>query len=80
MTKLKTLTDMMNDDSVLKELVDKVVMDAYISGMEKGAKELEAKQSYIDGLEKEIGRLQKRILNKDEYILELGNQICNCGI
>lgn len=59
MTKLKTLTEMMNDDSVLKELVEKLVMDAYIRGLEEGA--------------------QKAQKEKDEYILELESQICNCG-
>ena len=52
MAKLKTLTDMMNDDSVLKELVEKLVMDAYIRGLEEGAQK--EKDKYILELERQI--------------------------
>ena len=70
MAKLKTLFDMMNDDSVLKELVDIVVMDAYISGMEKSA--IDAK--------KELDDMKAKIKEKDEYILELESQIGGFGV
>lgn len=47
MAKLKTLTDMMNDDSVLKELVEKLVMDAYIRGLEEGAQKAQKEVAMV---------------------------------